>query len=301
VPAELRLREPNEADAPAIAELVNEHARSLFGESELTEGEIRHWLGLPNIWFRLAERDGLVLGYLDVQNEQAQGTRFDVDARTLDAETAAELVGAAEDHARQRANPGAVVRGWAASNDEILGRTYERAGFATIRHSFQMRIELEREPPSPAWPKGVAIRTLKPGEEERVYEATDEAFQDHWDYRSTSYEEWRRWSVDHPKFDPSLWFVADDGEEIAGLSLCAWHFSGDPEFGWVASLSVRRPWRRHGLGLALLHHSFREFRSRGATRVGLGVDAENTTGAVRLYERAGMHVVRRSDTWEKAL
>jgi ribosomal protein S18 acetylase RimI-like enzyme len=51
----------------------------------------------------------------------------------------------------------------------------------------------------------------------------------------------------------------------------------------------------------LLHHSFRDFRSRGATRVGLGVDARNTTGAVELYERVGMHVTRRNDTYEKRL
>ena len=69
--------------------------------------------------------------------------------------------------------------------------------------------------------------------------------------------------------------------------------------GWVDTLAVRRPWRRRGLGLALLLHSFRELRARGRERVGLGVDGENTTGAVRLYERAGMHVARRSDTYER--
>ena len=74
---------------------------------------------------------------------------------------------------------------------------------------------------------------------------------------------------------------------------------GRLEAGWVQGLAVRRPWRRRGLGLALLLHSFRELRARGREHVGLGVDGENTTGAVRLYERAGMHVARRSDTYNK--
>jgi ribosomal protein S18 acetylase RimI-like enzyme len=78
-----------------------------------------------------------------------------------------------------------------------------------------------------------------------------------------------------------------------------WHTSGDPAFGWVEVLGVGRPWRGRGLGLALLRHAFVEFAARGATRVGLGVDAENTTGAVRLYERAGMQPVRRQDVYEK--
>jgi ribosomal protein S18 acetylase RimI-like enzyme len=58
----------------------------------------------------------------------------------------------------------------------------------------------------------------------------------------------------------------------------------------VNALGVRRPWRKHGLGLALLTHSFGEFFRRGEQIVGLGVDAENQTGATRLYQRAGMQV-----------
>jgi mycothiol synthase len=79
------------------------------------------------------------------------------------------------------------------------------------------------------------------------------------------------------------------------------HLSGDPTYGWVGILGVRPPWRRRGIALALLLHSFAVFRERGCTRVGLGVDAESTTGALELYERAGMHVHRCQDTLEKLL
>ena len=42
--------------------------------------------------------------------------------------------------------------------------------------------------------------------------------------------------------------------------------------------------------------------SRACERsVGLGVDSENPTGATRLYERAGMHAVSESVTFEKTL
>jgi mycothiol synthase len=100
--------------------------------------------------------------------------------------------------------------------------------------------------------------------------------------------------------DLSLWWVVDDGDELAAVSLNRWHFSGDPQFGWIDVLGVRPEWRRRGLATALLLHTFRDFRRRGATRVGLGVDGENTTGAVRLYEQVGMRVVRRTDIYETA-
>ncbi|KAA0260059.1 MAG: hypothetical protein EDM79_18925, partial [Chloroflexi bacterium] len=61
------------------------------------------------------------------------------------------------------------------------------------------------------------------------------------------------------------------------------------------------PWRKHGLGLALLQHSFAEFYKRGKRKAGLGVDAENLTGALRLYEKAGMHVHLAFDTYEKTI
>jgi ribosomal protein S18 acetylase RimI-like enzyme len=66
---------------------------------------------------------------------------------------------------------------------------------------------------------------------------------------------------------------------------------------------VRRPWRKRGLGLALLNHSFGEFYRRGYRRVGLGVDAQNLTGALRLYEKAGMRAdpARRFSVYEKEL
>ena len=53
-------------------------------------------------------------------------------------------------------------------------------------------------------------------------------------------------------------------------------------------VGVRRPWRRRGLGLALLRHAFGEYRRRGVRRIELSVDAGSVTGAPRLYGRAGM-------------
>ncbi len=294
----VELLTPTDEQAPALAELVDGHAQALFGESEVSEDEVRHWFGLPGIWMRVAEREGALTGYLDVVTED--GALFNADIRTLDRETADALVAEAERYSRGQAGSG-VVRAWAQAGEAVLAEAFSAAGWRAIRHAFQMRIELDGDLPEPIWPEGLSPRNFRPGEEEWVYEANMDAFADHWDFRLQPIDHWRHHTVDRQEFDPSLWWLVEDGDELAGIALNFWHYSGNPQFGWVGVLGVRKPWRRRGLGTALLRHSFRDFRARDATRVGLGVDAENTTGAVRLYEQAGMHVVRRNDTYEKAL
>ena len=91
--------------------------------------------------------------------------------------------------------------------------------------------------------------------------------------------------------------VAWDGNEIAGFSQNRFRKG----IGWIATIAVRRPWRKRGLGLALLLHSFGEFYKRGMATIGLGVDASNLTGATRLYQRAGMHVASEFALYEKEL
>ena len=90
-------------------------------------------------------------------------------------------------------------------------------------------------------------------------------------------------------------------DEVACVSLCRIDAYEDPAMGWVNTLGVRRPWRRSGLGLALLRHSFGELYRRGKRAVGLGVDANSLTGATRLYEKAGMHVIHQMNNYEKVL
>lgn len=287
----MRLREATPADAPAIAELLNAHSGNLYGERDLAPATISDWFTLPDIWMRLAEVGERPVGYADLSEEAG---RWSIDLRALDAEAARVLLQAAS----ERAGDGALLRGYAPSIDEVAADAYRAQGFAIVRHSFQMRVELAAAPEPPELPHGIAVRSMREGEEERIHAAHMNAFADHWDFHEQTFEQWRRWQRDREFFDPTLWFLALDGDQIAGFALCTPHFSGEPDFGWVDLLGVRPEWRRRGLGEALLRHAFRALYVRGFTRIGLGVDAESTTGAVRLYERVGMRPVRRTDTWE---
>ena len=117
-----------------------------------------------------------------------------------------------------------------------------------------------------------------------MYETMTEAFEDHFRHSDEPFEAWKTRLLGHADFDPDLWWLAWDGEKRPAGLIAYDH--GD--LGWIQGLGVRRPWRRRGLGAALLAHALAAFAARGQLRVDLGVDAEGETRPLRLYERAGM-------------
>jgi mycothiol synthase len=174
----------------------------------------------------------------------------------------------------------------------------EARGFAATRQYFEMRIDLGDELEIPRWPDGITPRPLRVGRDEPQLHAADtEAFAEHHMFEPRPYAEWRFHHVDRPDFDPGLWPIGWDGDEIAGYAAALVADDG----GMVGDLAVRRPWRGRGLGLALLLEEFRALAARGVTVVRLYVDGQNATGAVALYEKAGMHIARRFDVLEKRL
>jgi mycothiol synthase len=184
-------------------------------------------------------------------------------------------------------------------NNQAFAGILGQEGY-TYRRSFcRMEIDMEEVPPAPEWPEGISIRTMQPGEERAVYELDEEAFQDHWGHMPTTFEDWEYWNVKRSTFDPSLWFLAVEDDTLAGGAFCS--YDKELGLGWIGTLAVRRPWRRKGLGMALLHQAFGEFYRRDIRKAGLGVDSQNLTGATRLYERAGMHVALQFDSYEKEL
>lgn len=290
------------ADAPRITELLNEISRAHYGEADLTEAEVTSWFGFEKLEVLLAEQEGeIAVGYGD-RYRQDERDRSWLDVRVLDghADAGALLLAELERRSLPDIDPGARAMTWVASVDDGMRGVVETAGYEHIRSSFRMTIQLDELDP-PEAPHGITVSPYAAADEKAVHAAQQEAFRDHWEHRDEPFDEWREWMVETPSFDPSLWFVARDGDEIAGVSLCRVSHSGDESHGHCSVLAVRRPWRRRGLGLALLRHSFVEMARRGMTRASLGVDGENLTGAVALYERAGMRVGRRNDCWQKQL
>ena len=223
----------------------------------------------------------------------------------------AALLDWAEEHARRVAFAKAAdgtricLRDYRPTQDTLGRAVFEQAGFTTVRYMHRMRIDLNGAAPSPVWPDGITVHSFVPGQDEAaVIDVQQAAFRDHWGYVAPSVEEdvkmLRHWMTD-PDFDPELWLLVMAGERLVGISLNATYLDEDPDMGWVSVLGVLREYRQRGIARALLLHAFDQFRQRGRKRVGLGVDTQNLTGALRLYESVGMCAYRTTHVFEKEL
>jgi mycothiol synthase len=299
--AELEIRPAELADAAAALEILNRVSLELYGEPEFTEQHVLVWWRDPkNEPWVAADSGGTIVGEVGISAHN-EGRRMFVGAAGV-PDVARRLLAFGEQRARDLGAPGAVARTTADAADVAQRAVLEEAGYRVIRHWFHMAIDLAGAPDEPAWPDGVRTRPFVAGVDDRaVYDADNESFADHWDFAPRDFERWRLWTIEKTGFDPGLWVLADADGELAGFSINEPHRSGLAGVGRVASLGVRRPWRKRGIGLALLLESFRRLRAAGFTEARLEVDAENTTGAVRLYERAGMSVSRTYLTFQKQL
>lgn len=291
-----RLRQLSEDDAEDVARLFVE----AWGDARQMNGdEIRQWLAnealRPENLLVVVDADDRVVGYFDVWPE---GESVDVDL------AAPGIWDEALDHAENRARAlGARrVRTSVSEGHDLAERISER-GYRPIRSSWTMEIEFGVEAPAePVVPDGIELRSYRhPDDERAVYEALQEAFAENWDFRPESIEQWREFTVKWRNFDPDVWLVALEGDEVVGASLNYPERADDPGHGWIGTIGVRRPWRRRGVGEALIRRTFALLHARGLRKVRLSVDSQNPTGATRLYERVGMSVLRQSNTWEGEL
>jgi len=189
---------------------------------------------------------------------------------------------------------------------ESTRKLFADMGYQLIRSSYHMRINMIAPPVEPGWPEGITLRVYNPETDlSAVYRVAEESFRDHYGHVEVPFEEglerFKHFMTDYEGFDPILWFLAMAGDEIAGICLSRERAYDNPEVGYINTLGVLRAWRKRGIGQALLLHSFAELYRRGKRKVGLGVDAENLTGALRLYENVGMHIHQAFDRFEKEI
>jgi mycothiol synthase len=180
----------------------------------------------------------------------------------------------------------------------------ESHGYGPVRHFFTMvRPDLENIPEAPL-PAGLEVRPVKMEDLQAIRDASVEAFRDHWGFNEENEPTVEQW-VEGPNFDPSLWRVAWDGDQIAGMVLSFIDARENQAYnrkrGWTEDICVRRPWRRRGLARALLVQSLHAVRERGMQEAALGVDTQNMSGALNLYESVGFRAVKRWTTYRKPM
>jgi mycothiol synthase len=302
LPPGYRLRRPNPSDVSAVADLKRAVEVARQGDSDVTPAEIVEEWALPRLvpdqdcWLVETTSGGLV-GYALVWMEDPPRL-FVADQTVHPAHRgrglSEALLGLCETRAAGAAGrPGddapTNLGVWTHEDDTSRRALYERHGFRYARTFLRLAADLVESPAAPVWPPGIAARRFRRRRDEAAVHAADqEAFRDHWRPDSMDLDEWLAFRFERPDLDLDLWWIAWDGEEVAG-SLLAFE---TPLGGYIDTLSVRRPWRGRGLGRALLLEAFAELRRRGLPRAYLGVDSENPTGAMSLYESVGMRPQR---------
>jgi mycothiol synthase len=305
------LRRPTLADAAAVAAVQIAADTALIGESDACEADrIGDWhaprFDLRNDAWLAQAPDGLVCAYGGVWDDNPHRELYadlavhpDHDGRGLEALLLDLLEARAREHLAFLAAGEPVMLGASCQAADGARRAFlESRGYAKTREFRRMTIDVSAGCPQPQWPPGIEVRTFRRGlDEAAVHEADQAAFADHFRPTTMSLPEWEEHVFSYPELELGLWFVAWDGDRVAGMVQAG----EQGELGYVYVLGVPRPWRGRGLGRALLLWAFAALRDRGHTTVVLGVDAQNPTGAFHLYESVGMSVSRTMEFFEKEL
>ena len=181
---------------------------------------------------------------------------------------------------------------------------YESEGYSIARYGFMMVRDLTEPIADLPLPDGLDMRPVIDADHRRIWDADAEAFRDHWNAGERTEADFEGWFAS-PELDTSLWRVAWDGDEVAG-SVMNFIYPAENEAlggrrGWLDHVSVGRPWRRRGLASALIAESMRALRNAGMTEAALGVDAENPTGALHVYENLGFRRARTGVQYRKPI
>ena len=308
----LTLRSATWGDAEAVAQVIYA-ACAAEGDAILAVSaeELRHgWqdpdFNLERDAFVVEASDAHIVGYADVTNWYGHailGMNGNVHPGIKGRGIGTTLLRAVEKRAREmmslaETDARVVIKTTLNKNDHDGNVLHQNEGYQPVEYHWRMEVVLESPPPEPKFPEGIELRPFATGEHDvAVWQAQNEAFRDHPGSHEWTLEEWRRERIDDPEFDPTLWQIAWDGEELAGFALNRYRTG----IGWIRTLGVRRPWRKRGLGEALLFQSFGEFYRRGMKTIGLGVNTHNPTGATRLYQKVGMYAASEHVTYEKEL
>ena len=306
------MRGAEKSDARAIAALINSVEESLGSSPWVTEEDIVEDFGDPDLdvgrhtWLvEAGEGPAAYCELWKVSPEddvpvEAQGwvapSRRGQGLGTLLAQT---FEDAAMERGREVGRKNVSLRTYFPGLDAAARSLFTHRGYGLVRHFWHMRIDLTEVPAEPPpVPEGLTLRALDPDSDARVlHELIMTAFADHWGWTPTSFENFWRRVAGRDDFDPTLSLLVFQEERLVGASINVVKLGE----GWVNDLGVLEQARGRGIGELLLRHSFALFKRRGMPSVALGVDAGNATGAVRLYERVGMRVVRSFDSYEKEL
>jgi GNAT superfamily N-acetyltransferase len=294
------VRPADARDIEAVYYVVAKQKTFDFGSAMMSmDNWQRKWgnLNLENDTLT-AFADGKLAGYAELLDGDSPFIYLE-DRGNVDL--AYQLLMLLEQKAARRAK-GSVERATQVSErNQLLLQLYASSGYRSNLSFLIMELRLDEPPALPQWAEAIHARAFVPGQDEQItYEVDEEAAKDKGYHSPLDYEGWvKRMGMDRESFDSGIWFLACEKEKVVGVVLNA--HDKEPNTVWVDHLSVKREWRKKGIGKALLLYSFGEFYKRGLHVVKLSVDSKSLTNAPRLYESVGMMTVQQYHIYKKNL
>jgi GNAT superfamily N-acetyltransferase len=309
-----------EEDFPHMAKVISASANFDGNERATTVDDIRTTYSHfdrcdPLTDMLMAEVDGELIAYSRVTwDQQSDGVRTYFLFGFLLPEWRRKGIGTAmlrwnenrlrEIAAEQAYDGPKFFQSYAGDSEKGTIAMLEKEGYTAARWGFNMKRGVDEPLPESPMPAGLEVRPAQKEHYRAIWDAMQEAFRDHWGYVPGTEENYKEWQ-EEKTFQPDIWKVAWEGNQVAGMVLNFIDEDENVEYnrrrGYTEGISVRRPWRKHGLARSLLVQSIQMFREMGMTETALGVDAHNLSGALNLYKGVGYHTYKTGITYRKPL
>jgi mycothiol synthase len=320
IPGYTARRYRNERDLEAIVDLVNtNYAFDGVQDLESIESLRPRYLNLPAFDIEhdlvlIDDAEGRLAAYARTfARDEPDGRRQHIVAVNVHARARKRGIGRAlltwvESRCaeKERANPApeSALDAWV--DTDLGGQFALRHGFVHARASIEMSRDLSEPIPLPVFPAGFELRPATPDQYRLIFEADIDAFRDHFGFTEPDDKQFERFLAS-PQLQPDLWKILWHRESNSIAAMVQNYV--DSEFnqtfsvlrGYTEDISTQRRFRRMGLARNLILESLRMFKAMGMTEAALGADAENLTGAVRVYESCGFRVTKTFGMYRKPL
>lgn len=299
------IKHPTLEDAQAITDLVSLCDIEDIGEPDITLSDVLDmWNSIPidtDAWIVLSATNEIIgYGFVEVTGANRMDTCVFVHPQFKNQGVGSLLLNKVEERANVLAkgkDGTQKLMNQISFTNTAARKLVEDRGYQFSRLYERMKIELEEQPNQHQLLEGMTLQSFQPDhDEETLFTLYDETFRDAWGYTKKDFATWIS-QKKGDEYDPSLWFIVWQDSKPVGFLMSRMQEDGL----FIDLLGVKRVYRKHGIGKALLLHTFGIAYQRNQKTILLYVDSDSLTNANRLYQKVGMRPHSQTAVYMKEL